>query len=468
MPDNGARVLYTNTAAPVEDLGDIFSPLGEQPYSQALERVQQGLVQDLKRNVDDLSEQELKTKITQFIRDKNVKCDLTDQIETLVDHIYHDMAGMSFISRERVMEQPGFEELDINSWDDVEVIVRGKRDKTDYQFLSPQHAQDIILRILRKTKTPFDVATPRATAELGPGIRITALRAPLVDDDVAVSASIRKVNMSTVSRDKLVGTALTEDMMTFLELCLTHGVSMALSGGTGAGKTTLAGALLTHAAETLRIYTIEEGSREWNFITRDEITGRVSNSIIHTKTRPNEKDVTQNITQEELVKDALRFDPQIISPGEIRGREAFEVMGVSNTGHTVITTVHANNTLDTPKRIITLAKKAYDMSDTTLYDMCASAFPILIHMEMGADGVRRVTEIREVTGYEQGDMKSHLLFEFKVFDNVYDGDVCTKVVGNFNRCGVPSDQLIQQLLKKGAKRSELTPFTATDEEEASA
>lgn len=446
----------------VETLDEIFSPLGSPPYRQVLPTVQEAVARSLKRNVDDLTEQELKTYITQHIRNQNVKCDLTDNTEVLVDHIYHDMAGMSFISRERIMEKPGFEELDINSWDDVEVIIRGKRFKTDYRFLSPEQAQDIILRILRKTRTAFDIATPRATAELGPGIRITALRSPLVDDNVAVSASIRKVNMSTVSRDKLVGTALTEEMMLFLELCLTHGVSMALSGGTGAGKTTLAGALLTHAAKTLRVYTIEEGSREWNFVTRNE-DGLVTNSIIHTKTRPNDKDASQNITQEELVKDALRFDPQIISPGEIRGREAFEVMGVSNTGHTVITTVHANDTLDTPKRIITLAKKAYDMSDNTLYDMCASAFPLLIHMDQGSDGVRRVTEIREVTGYDHGDMKSHLLYEFDVEDNIYEGDVCTKVVGRFVRRHAPSERLVKQLLKKGARRSEIDAFVKKEE-----
>lgn len=89
---------------------------------------------------------------------------------------------------------------------------------------------------------------------------------------------------------------------------------------------------------------------------RDE-NGNVINSVIHTRTRPNEKDPTQNFGQEELIKFALRFNPDIIAPGEIRGRESFEVMGVSNTGHTTVTTVHSNGTLDTPERIVTLAKK---------------------------------------------------------------------------------------------------------------
>ena len=122
----------------------------------------------------------------------------------------------------------------------------------------------------------------------------------------------------------------------------------------------MAGCLLSYAAEKLRIYTIEEGSREWQLVKRDQ-NGRVLNSVIHTRTRLNEKDEAQNIDQEKLVKAALRFNPDIIAPGEIRGRESFEVMSVSNTGHTVITTTHSNGTLDTPSRIISLAKKAYDM-----------------------------------------------------------------------------------------------------------
>ena len=436
---------------------NLFSPLGTLPYRQVLPRVQADVSRSLKREIDKLTEQEMKSIIARYIRDNKIQCDLTGSIDELVDHIYHDMAGLSFISRENVLEQPGFEELDINAWNDVEIILYGQRRKTQYQFLSPQQAQDIILRILRRTETPFDVAIPRATADISNGVRITALRTPLVDEDIAVCASIRKVNMSTVTRDRLVGIALTEEMMTLLELCLTHGVSICISGETSAGKTTLAGALLTHAAQSMRIYTIEEGSREWNFITHDE-QGTVTNSVIHTKTRPNEKDSAQNGGQEELVKDALRFDPEIISPGEIRGREAFEVMGVSNTGHTVITTVHSNGTLDTPERIVTLAKKAYDMTDKTLYSMCARAFPILVHMELGADRKRRVTEIREVTGFEGGELKSHLLYEFDVFDNIYDGDTCLRVEGAFQRVTPISTHLVRQLLKKGARRSELEPY----------
>ncbi|MET0018003.1 ATPase, T2SS/T4P/T4SS family [Oscillibacter sp.] len=440
-----------------EIVSGIFSPLGKLPYKQVLPKVQSEVARSLSRKVEELTETELKSIISRYLRDHQIKCDLTNSASELTNYIYHDMAGLSFISRENLFDQDGFEELDINSWDDVEINIRGKRQKTVYQFLSPQHAADIMLRILRKTETPFDVAVPGATADIGSGIRIAVLRAPLVDEDVSVCASIRKVDMTAVSRFLLVGATLTEQMMTFLELCLTHGVSIAFSGETGAGKTSLAGCLLNYAAQSLRIYTIEEGSREWDFVQRDE-NGKVTNSVIHTRTRPNEKDPSQNFGQEELVKYALRFNPDIIAPGEIRGREAFEVMGVSNTGHTTMTTVHSNGTLDTPERIITLAKKAYDMTDTTLFAMCARAFPILVHMEKNADQQRRVTEIREVTGCVHGEIQSHLLFNFDIQDNIYDGDTCVRTEGAFLQLAPISQELAKRMLKKGARRSELQQF----------
>jgi pilus assembly protein CpaF len=443
-------------------LDHLYNPLGDLPYEHALKTVQNAVALALEGRADTLSEAELKEKIERCIRDRGVKCSLTPQIAVLVDHIYHDMAGFSFITRDHLFDLPGFEELDVNAWDCVEIILYGKRTMTDYRFLSPQHALDIHSRILRVTGAVFNDAVPRATADIGPGIRITAVKAPIVDDDIAVASSIRKVNTAQAPREKLLADgSLTAAMMDFLLLCLRRCVSMAISGETGAGKTTLAGCLLELVAQTTRTYTIEEGSREWNFIRRDA-QGRIRGSVIHTKTRPSD-DPRLNIDQEALVRDALRFHPTIIAPGEIRGREAYEVMEVSNTGHTVITTTHANSALDTPQRIVSLAKKAYHMDDSTLFAMVSRAFPILVHVEACADRVRRVTEIREVDGYQDGRLRSRPLFEFEVSDNLYDGEACVNVVGAFVQVNPISERLRKWLLRKGARKAELEPYITVKE-----
>lgn len=426
------------------------------PYAQILEEVQTAVSRAMTTDIDRVSEAALKEEIKRYIVDHGLRSEIDD--DRLVEYIYHDMAGLSFISREKLLERDDLEEININAWNDIEIKMDGRTIKTNYTFLAPQHAIDIHQRMLRKTSTLLNDTQPRATADIGEGVRITVEKSPIVDTSVAVASSIRKVNTRTISREKMLeGGTLTEEMAVFLDLCIMHGVSMCISGETGSGKTTLAGCLLAEASKSLRTFTIEEGSREWDFVRRDE-TGKPMNSVIHTKTKPNLKDPTLHIDQEALVKDSLRFDPDIIAPGEIRGREAFEVMGVSNTGHTVITTTHSNGTLDTPERIVTLAKKAFDMSDATLFSMVARAFPILIHMELCPDLRRRVTEIREVTGYYNGELLSSLLYAFEVEDNIYEMGACVEVKGIFQHLGGISTELQHRLLKKGARRAELEPY----------
>ena len=434
------------------------------PYEVVLAAVKGRVVDKLSKNVEDVSESELKGLIVRDIEHNQVKCSLTQDIMVLIEHIYHDMAGYSFISREQLFEREGFEEININGWDDVEIISHGRREKTAYRFLNPQQAEDILNKMLRKTSTSFDAVTPHATADIGNSIRITATRAPIIDAERGVTASIRKVNSAVINRAQILeNQTLSPKMLTFMELSLHNGISSCISGGTGAGKTTLASSLLKEAARTLRIYTVEEGAREWDFIMRDE-EGRVTNSVIHTKTRIDTANPLLNIDQETLCKLSLRYDPDIVAPSEIRGKEAFEVMSIANTGHTVCTTIHSNGTNDTPSRIVELAKKAYDMEDSTLYSMCVRAFPILLHIEKGVDHVRRVTEIREVTGYSNGQVQSQLLFDFYMEDNILEDGV-KKVLGHFRQCNPISDELAQRLMKKGACRSELAPYLKVTESE---
>ena len=432
---------------------------GTAPYATALAAVRERVAGKLDKNIDDISETELKGLIIRDIENNKVKCDLTKDPITLAEYIYHDMAGLSFISREKLFEQEGFEEININGWDDVELVENGERKKTEYRFLNPQQANDIMLRIFRRTKTAFDEARPDATADIGSGIRITAQKPPLIDEERGIAASIRKVNSESVTRERILAyETLTNEMLLFLELCLKHGASMCISGETSTGKTTLASSLLLHAADTLRIYTIEEGAREWNFIKRDPDTGKVLNSVVHTKTRLHTENPALNIDQEALCKLALRYDPDIVAPSEVRGREAFEVMSIANTGHTVCTTIHSNGTADTPGRIVELAKKAYDMADNTLYGMFARAFPILVHMKKGVDKNRRVTEICEVIGFENGELRTQRLFPFSTTDNVYEPDGTIRVEGHFERVHSISDALAQRLLDKGATRKEIDVY----------
>lgn len=408
-------------------------------------------------DIDRINKQQLKDSIQNYLLLSNLSITSFTE-ELLVDYLYHDMAELSFISREQLFEQPGFEELNVNSWNDIDVVINGKMIKTDFTFISPQQALNVHEKMFRKTQVIFDKAMPRAIADIGNNIRICASRAPIVDEDVAIVSSIRKVKSGFVEKEELLkwGTA-TEEMIDFLLLCLRYGVSVCVSGETGSGKTTLSGALIAIIAQKLRTVTIEEGSREWQFRIPDE-NGGFKNSVVHLKTRPHDNPEL-NITQTHLVKDALRLDPDFLPIGEIRGEEAFEVMGASNTGHTVITTIHSNGTADTPLRLITLAKKAFDMTDSTLLTMAAQAFPILVHIEKNADNVRRITEISEVIGYDGISVKQNMLYQFMCDDTIERDNENVLVNPRFERLSSISEKLKQRMLRKGASRAKLNVYT---------
>lgn len=103
------------------------------------------------------------------------------------------------------------------------------------------------------------------------------------------------------------------------------------------------------------------------------------------------------------------------------------------------------------------------MTDTTLFTMCARAFPILVHMEQNADLKRRVTEIREVTGCVHGEIQSHLLFTFDIEDNIYDGDTCVRIDGAFHQLEPISQELAKRMLKR-AHGAELQQFLEVEHE----
>ncbi|MEG1752517.1 MAG: ATPase, T2SS/T4P/T4SS family [Christensenella sp.] len=433
----------------------IKASLDYNEYANVLSRVQEHISVSFS-DIDNVSSALLKDAISQYIKNNGIRCTGTYCVEELTNYLYHDMAEYSFITRESLFDKPNFEELNINSWDDVDIKIDGRTYKTEYRFISPMHAIDIHKRMLRINKITLDDAKPRAIADIGDNIRICVEKTPIVDKDVAVVSSIRKVKSGFVEKEELIkwGTA-NEDMINLLLLCLEHGVSVCVSGETGSGKTTLAGALIAIVSQNLRTVTIEEGSREWQFRAKDA-HGAWKNSVVHMKTLQNE-DEQYCITQGDLVKDALRLDPDFLPIGEIRGEEAYEIMGASNTGHTVITTIHSNGTEDTPLRLITLAKKAFDMSDTTLLSMASRAFPILVHIELCADKKRRITEISEVLSYDGSLVKQNMLYQYDISDNIKNGNEVT-VNGCFSAVGKISSKLAGRMLKKGAERSELEKY----------
>lgn len=163
------------------------------------------------------------------------------------------MAEFSFLTK--YIFGTGIEEIDINSWRDIEVQYSdGRCEKMEEHFESPEHAINVILRMLHVSGMVLDNASPAVLGHLSKNLRIAVLKTPLVDEDVGIAASIRIVNPQSLKKSDFVdGGTATGEMLDFLAECLRYGISICVAGATSSGKTTLAGWLLTTIPDNKRI-----------------------------------------------------------------------------------------------------------------------------------------------------------------------------------------------------------------------
>ncbi|MFT8889397.1 MAG: CpaF/VirB11 family protein [Ethanoligenens sp.] len=357
---------------------------------------------------------QLKRYIDQYIRENRIAVDGMEQTK-LVDALHAEMAEFGFLTK--YIFGTGVEEIDVNSWEDVDVhFSDGSIEKLDEHFDSPAHAVSVVRRMLHTSGIVLDNATPTALGHLSKNIRISAFKNPVVDEDAATAASIRIVNPQNLTREDFVhsGTA-TENMLFFLSECLRYGVSMCVAGPTGSGKTTLLGWLLTAIPDKKRIFTIESGSRELSLVRRDA-NGKIRNSVIHTLTRDSD-DPRQRITQTDLLDMALRFNPDYIAVGEMRSDEANAGQEAARTGIAVLTTIHAISCQAAYSRMVSLSKRAVDTPDAVLYGYVTEAFPLMVYCKQLENRQRRVMEIMECEILPDGTRNFRTLFQYDIMEN---------------------------------------------------
>lgn len=439
-----------------------FTPDAEgRDFSTILAEVQKHISANYSKlltgNSTDAKEQ-MKRYISKYIQDNRivVKGMATN---TLVDAIYSEMAEYGFLTKYIFGE--GIEEIDINSWNDIEVQYSdGRNVKLDEHFDNPEHAVNVIRRMLHTSGMVLDNASPIVLGHLSKNIRIAVLKSPIVDEDIGVAASIRIVNPQSMKKSDFVnsGTA-TEEMLDFITLCIRYGISICVAGATSSGKTTVAGWLLTTVPNNKRIYTIENGSRELALVKEEN--GEIINSVIHTLTRDSDNE-RQRIDQINLLDYALRFNPDIIVVGEMRGAEANAAQEAARTGVAVLTTIHSNSCEATYRRMVSLCKRAVDMSDQTLMDYVTEAYPIVIFCKQLENKQRRMMEIQECEILPDGTRKYRPLFQYIINENrIEDGKFI--IEGYHKKVNSISDSLAKRLLENGMPQNELNKLQGLEE-----
>lgn len=433
-------------------------------FASVLREVQVYLIREYSSLVTGDGSEEVKAQIRRFtgkyIQDHRIVVAgmSTDQ---LIDGIYSEMAEFGFLTK--YIYGDGIEEIDVNAWDDVEVQYSGgvTRKLTEH-FDSPEHAINVVRRMLHVSGMVLDDASPSVLGHLSKNIRIAVLKSPIVDEDVGVAASIRIVNPQSMKKEDFVnsGTA-TGQMLDFLSECIRYGISVCVAGATSSGKTTLLGWLLTTIPDNKRIYSIENGSRELALVRRKE--GKVVNSVIHTLTRDSENE-RQRVDQIALLDMALRFNPDVIVVGEMRGPEANAAQEAARTGVAVVTTIHSMSCDATYRRMVSLCKRAVDMGDDTLMGFVTEAYPIVAFCKQLENKDRRLMEIMECEILPDGTRHFRPLFQYQITENrVENGRFI--VTGEHRQVNPISESLACRLMENGMPQDLLTQLCSLSAEE---
>ncbi len=435
-----------------------FSPEEEKDFQTVLKDVQEYISSKYSTLILDGDNEEVKQHIkryiSKYVMDYRIQVKGMDEGK-LIDTLYTEMAEFSFLTK--YIFGTGIEEININSWRDIEVqYANGTCEKLQEHFESPEHAINVVRRMLHVSGMVLDNASPAVLGHLSKNIRIAVLKTPLVDEDVGVAASIRIVNPLSLAKEDFVksGTATAEEL-DFLSECLRYGISICVAGATSSGKTTITGWLLGTIPDSKRIFTIENGSRELDLVREHD--GAVCNSVVHTLTRASENE-KQNIDQDSLLDMALRFNPEIICVGEMRSYEAYTAQEAARTGHTVLTTIHSNSCESTYRRMCTLCKRKYDIKDETLMALVTEAFPIIVFTKQLENKKRKVMEIMECEILPDGGMNFRTLYHYHIRENRMEGSRFI-ISGDHEKVNGISESLKRRLLENGMSKETLARIT---------
>lgn len=376
----------------------------------------------------------------------------------LVNRLYKEVAEFSILTDYIKDVNNEIEEINVNAWNDVEVIYSNGKVKKVPHFENLEHATMVITKLTKACDGNLNDAHPMCEGSLNTNTRVVTIKDPVVDEEVGVACSIRLLKPNVATREFFINNGtITEKEMKFLELAIRSGVSMVFVGSTGSGKTTLMNYLLQTVPNNQRVITIEHNARELSLIKTDE-DGNVINNVVHTQTRTFPKDEDMNISQEDLLVKALRLDPNVICVGEMRDAEAYAAEEASLTGHTVVTSLHADGVRATHHRIATLALKRFPMDINVALLQASMAFPLVICLRKLGDNSRRVMQIAECSIAEDssGIIRDYTsLFEFVIKKSKVSNGEWSITESEHRSDGVPSRELLQKMVQNGASIEEL-------------
>jgi pilus assembly protein CpaF len=311
----------------------------------------------------------------------------------------------------------------VNRFDEVFIERFGLLELTDVRFRDNAHLMKIISKIVSNIGRRIDESSPMVDARLPDGSRVNAIIPPLALDGPVLSIR-RFMVMRPTMEEILKRASLTAEMAEVIQAIVKAKVNVLISGGTGSGKTTLLNILSSYLDKNERIVTIEDAAE----LQLDKP------NVVRLETRPPNLEGKGEITQRDLVRNALRMRPDRIVVGEVRGPEVMDMFQAMNTGHEgSMTTIHANSPRDALLRLETMVSLAgYQIPQKALRNLIGSSLDVIIQLARHSDGVRRIVSISEITGMENEVISLQDIFVFDRHGVGEDG----KILGQFASTGI--------------------------------
>ena len=341
--------------------------------------------------------------------------------DRLVIEIQHETFGLGPL--EPLLADYQISDILVNNASRVYIEKGGKLIKTDVSFRDNAHLMQVIERIVSKVGRRIDESSPYVDARLPDGSRVNVIIPPLALDGPVLS--IRRFGLDPLGMQNLLEVgALDQRMAVLLQGAVETRLNILVSGGTGTGKTTLLNSLSAFIPHSERVVTIEDSAE---LHLKQE-------HVVRLETRPANIEGKGEVTQRDLLRNALRMRPDRIIIGEVRGGEALDLLQAMNTGHDgSLSTVHANSSRDAIARLETMVLMAgLELPERAIKEQIASALNLVVQLIRFSDGTRKVVKISEITGMEGNTIVMHdvVVFEQKGIDS--EG----RVLGEFKATGV--------------------------------
>ena len=387
------------------------------PNKELLEELRNEIIQNLIDNniqnhesMDDF----VKIQIDKTIEGYDLSSAERNYIYNLIDN---EISGFGPITE--LLKDKDITEIMVNGKDEVYIELNGHliRDNS-VSFVNYDHIVRVIQRLVQPLGRTIDIAHPMVDARLDDGSRLNAVLPPLSLNGPVLT--IRKFKKELANIDDFLRTGtLTPYMARFLEACVHSKLNIIIVGGTGSGKTTLLNVLSSFCFHDERIITIEDAA---------ELKLK-QDHVISLETRTTNYEGSGQVTIRDLVINSLRMRPDRIIVGEVRGKEAFDMLQAMNTGHDgSMTTMHANGPEDALNRLETMVlMNGIEIPVTAIREYVENALDIVIQIQRFSDGRRRITSINEITGIKDGEINQKEIFKFRQTGVLPNGDV----VGEF-------------------------------------